>query len=72
MNAASMALCISSIPFTDAVATVSVGLIDGKFILNPTVAEREASSMKLTVCATKDNVTMIEASGHEIPEDVMI
>lgn len=72
MNAASMALCISSIPFTDAVATVAVGLIDGKFILNPTVAERAASSMQLTVCATKSNVTMIEASGQEIPEDVMI
>ncbi|MBW9156418.1 polyribonucleotide nucleotidyltransferase [Clostridium tagluense] len=72
MNAASMALCISSIPFTDAVATVSVGLVDDKFILSPTVEERNASSMNLTVCATKDNVTMIEASGNEIPEDVMI
>jgi len=72
MNGASLALCLSSIPFTDAVATVSVGLIDGKFILSPTQSERAASSMKLTVCATKDNVTMIEANGDEIPEDVMI
>ena len=72
MNAASLALCISSIPFTDAVATVSVGLIEGKFILSPTTQERNASTMTLTVCATKDNVTMIEASGQEIPEDVMI
>jgi polyribonucleotide nucleotidyltransferase len=72
MNAASMALCISSIPFTDAVATVSVGLVNGNFILSPTQDERNASSMSLTVCATKDNVTMIEASGDEISEDVMI
>jgi polyribonucleotide nucleotidyltransferase len=72
MNAASIALCISSIPFTDAVATVSVGLVDGNFILSPTTQERNVSSMNLTVCATKDNVTMIEASGQEIPEDVMI
>ncbi|MGH4119923.1 polyribonucleotide nucleotidyltransferase [Clostridium sp.] len=72
MNAASMALCISSIPFTDVVATVSVGLVEGNFILSPTVEERNASSMNLTVCATKDNVTMIEANGQEIPEDVMI
>ncbi|MGV8980306.1 polyribonucleotide nucleotidyltransferase [Clostridium sp.] len=72
MNAASLALCLSSIPFTDAVATVSVGLIDDKFILSPTAEQRNASSMNLTVCATKDNVTMIEASGNEIPEDVMI
>ena len=47
-------------------------LVDDKFILSPTVEERNASSMNLTVCATKDNVTMIEASGDEIPEDVMI
>ena len=72
MNAASMALCLSSIPFTDPVAAVSVGLVDGKFILNPTAEERNASSMNLTVCATKDNVTMIEARANEIPEDVMI
>ncbi|MBU3180959.1 polyribonucleotide nucleotidyltransferase [Clostridium psychrophilum] len=72
MNGASLALCLSSIPFTDAVGTVSVGLVDGEFILNPTFEERTVSSMKLTVCATKDNVTMIEANGDEIPEDVMI
>ena len=71
MNAASLALCMSSIPFTDAVATVAVGLIDGKFILNPTSKEREQSSLELTVCATKEKVMMIEAGGNEIPEDVM-
>jgi polyribonucleotide nucleotidyltransferase len=71
INAASIALCISSIPFTDPVGTVSVGLIDGKFVTNPTSKEREQSSMALTVCATKDRVMMIEAGGDEIPEDVM-
>ncbi len=71
MNAASMALCLSSIPFTTPVGTVSVGLIDGNFILNPTSKEREQSSLSLTVCATKDRVMMIEAGGDEIPEDVM-
>ncbi|MEG1255177.1 polyribonucleotide nucleotidyltransferase [Clostridium sp.] len=72
MNAASIALLISSIPYKDAVATVSVGLIDGKFVVNPTSKERELSSMQLTVCATKDRVMMIEAGGEEIPEETMI
>ncbi len=71
INAASMALCISSIPFVDPVAAVSVGLIDGNFILNPTSKEREQSSMNLTVCATRERVIMIEAGGDEIPEEVM-
>lgn len=72
INAASMALCLSSIPFTTPVAAVQVGLIDGKFILNPTSKEREESTMQLTVCATKERVMMIEAGGHEIPEQTMI
>jgi polyribonucleotide nucleotidyltransferase len=71
INAASLALSVSSIPFTDAVGAVSVGLIDGNFILNPTSKEREQSSLNLTVCATKDRVIMIEAGGDEIPDDVM-
>jgi polyribonucleotide nucleotidyltransferase len=71
INAASTALCISSIPFTDPVGTVSVGLIDGNFVVNPTSKEREQSSMALTVCATKERIMMIEAGGDEIPEDVM-
>ena len=72
INAASMALCLSSIPFTTPVAAVQVGLIDGNFVLNPTSKEREESILQLTVCATKDRVMMIEAGGDEIPEDTMI
>ncbi|WP_017414489.1 polyribonucleotide nucleotidyltransferase [Clostridium tunisiense] len=72
MNAASMALYISSIPFVDPVGTVSIGLIDDKFVINPTAKERELSSMSLTVCATKERVMMIEAGGDEIPEETMI
>ncbi|MPQ42421.1 polyribonucleotide nucleotidyltransferase [Clostridium tarantellae] len=71
INAASMALCLSSIPFATPVGTVQVGLIDGEFILNPTSKEREKSTLQLTVCATKDRVMMIEAGGDEIPEDIM-
>ena len=71
MNGASFALCLSSIPFTNPVGTVAVGLIDGEFIINPTSKQREQSILDLTVCATKDRVMMIEAGGNEIPEDIM-
>ena len=72
INAASMALCLSSILYTIPVAAVQVGLIDGNFVINPNAEEREESIMHLTVCATKEKVMMIEAGGHEIPEDTMI
>ena len=72
INAESMALSLSSIPFTTPVAAVQVGLIDGNFVLNPTSKEREESILQLTVCATKERVMMIEAGGNEIPEDTMI
>lgn len=71
INAASTALSISSIPFEGPVGAVSIGLIDGKFIVNPTSQERELSAMALTVVATKEKIMMIEAGGDEIPEDVM-
>ena len=72
INAASLSLCLSSIPFTTPVAAVQVGLINGNFILNPTSKEREESELQLTVCATSERVMMIEAGGQEIPEDVML
>jgi polyribonucleotide nucleotidyltransferase len=71
INGASMALCLSSIPFNVPVAAVSLGIIEDKFVINPTLSEREKSTLNLTVCATKDRVMMVEAGGHEIPEDVM-
>lgn len=72
INAASTALCLSSIPFNTPVAAVQIGLIDNNFVVNPTSKEREISDMELTVCATKERVMMIEAGGNEIPEEVMI
>ena len=72
INAASLALCLSSIPYTIPAAAVQVGIIDGKFVTNPDEEGREKSSLHLTVCATKEKVMMIEAGGNEIPEDTMI
>ncbi|KAF5064653.1 Polyribonucleotide nucleotidyltransferase [anaerobic digester metagenome] len=72
INAASTALYISSIPFTTPVAAVSVGLIEGNFVCNPTSKEREVSTLDLTVVATNKRVMMIEAGAQEIDEDTMI
>ena len=72
INAASTALCLSSIPFTTPVGAVQVGLVDGNLIINPNTEERAKSKLALTVCSTKDRVMMIEAGGDEIPEDKMI
>lgn len=71
MNGASLALCLSSIPFATPVANVSVGLINGDFILNPTQSQREESILNLTVSATKERVMMIEAGAEEVDEDTM-
>ncbi|MDS0524881.1 polyribonucleotide nucleotidyltransferase [Clostridium sp. SHJSY1] len=72
INAASMGLCLSTIPFTMPVAAVQVGIVDGRLVINPNAEEREKSTLHLTVCATKEKVMMIEAGGNEIDEDTMI
>jgi polyribonucleotide nucleotidyltransferase len=72
MIGSSAALSISSIPFTGPTGSVLVGLIDGEFILNPTMAQREKSQMHLVVSGTKDAVMMVEAGAQEVPESVML
>lgn len=72
MIGTSIALSISDIPFAGPLGSTFVGLIDGQYIFNPDAAQREASEMLVTVCSTRDKITMIEAEGKEIPEAVMI
>jgi polyribonucleotide nucleotidyltransferase len=72
MNGASLALCLSSIPFTTPVGNVLIGMINGEFILNPTAEQREESDLHLVICATKERVMMIEAGANEIDEETMI
>lgn len=72
INGASAALCISDIPFAGPVGAVSVGLVDGKYIINPTVSESEKSRLNLTVAGTKDAVLMVEAGADEISEKEML
>lgn len=72
MIGASAALHISKIPFQGPIAGVTVGMIDGKFILNPTVEQEEVSLMHLSVAGTADAVMMVEAGVKEIPEDIVL
>ncbi len=71
MIGASAAISISDIPFAGPIGGVSVGLVDGEFVINPTLEQREKSLMQLTVAGTKEKVVMIEAGACEVKEDVM-
>ncbi len=72
MIGSSIALSISDIPFSEPIAGVHVGRIDGEFVINPTVEQEEKSDIDLTVAGTKDAINMVEAGADEIPEDVML
>ena len=72
MIGASVAISISDIPFGGPTAAVNVGYVDGQIVINPTVAQREHSRLKLTVAGTMEKVTMIEAGADEIPNDTML
>jgi polyribonucleotide nucleotidyltransferase len=68
MIGSSIALSISSIPFQGPTASVSMGMVDGQYIINPTSEEREKSKLDLVVSGTKDAVMMIEAGAKEVTE----
>jgi polyribonucleotide nucleotidyltransferase len=72
INAASGALMISDIPWAGPVGAVRVGYIDGKFVVNPTHAEIERSTLDLRLAGTRDAILMVECGSQEIPEDVMV
>ncbi|MBQ5883130.1 MAG: polyribonucleotide nucleotidyltransferase, partial [Clostridia bacterium] len=72
MVGAATAVAISDIPFNGPVASVSVGLIDGEVIINPTLEQRAISDLDLTLSGTLEKVVMIEAGAKEVPEDLML
>lgn len=72
MIGSSMALSVSDIPFQGPIAGVNVGFIDGKYIINPTVEEKEVSRLDLEVAGHKDAVNMVEAGASEITEQEML
>ncbi len=72
MLGSSFALSISDIPFLGPTGSVAVGLVDGKFIINPNAEEREKSELSLTVSGTEEAVLMIEGGAKEVPEDIFL
>ena len=72
MLGSAIATAISDIPFDGPTASTQVGLVDGEFVFNPTAAQKEKSSMALTVASTREKVIMIEAGANEVPEAQMI
>lgn len=72
MLGTALAVTISDIPFDGPCAMTQVGLVDGKFVINPTNAEKKVSDLQLTVASTAEKVIMIEAGAKEVPEQVMI
>jgi polyribonucleotide nucleotidyltransferase len=69
---ASAALYFSDIPFTTPLGAVKVGLVDGQFLINPTVAQLEKSPLNLTVVGTDQGIIMIEAGASEIEEEKIV
>ena len=70
MLGSSIATCISDIPFDGPCATTQVGLINGEYIINPTMAQKDVSDLQLTVASTREKVIMIEAGAKEVPEEL--
>ena len=72
MLGASLALCISDIPFNGPIAGVKVGRVDGEFIVNPSAEQAEKSDIDLTVAGTAKALNMVEAGAKEVSEEDML
>ena len=72
MIGSSVALCISDIPFNGPVGGVILGLVDGEVVINPNSAQREKSSMYVTLAGTKEKIMMIEAGADQVSDDTML
>ncbi|KIL50519.1 polyribonucleotide nucleotidyltransferase [Jeotgalibacillus alimentarius] len=72
MLGSSLSLSVSDIPFGGPIAGVMVGLIDGEFIINPTIDQQNKSEMELIVAGTKDAINMVEAGAFEVSEEKML
>ncbi|ANY71011.1 polyribonucleotide nucleotidyltransferase [Paenibacillus sp. BIHB 4019] len=72
MIGTSAALAISDVPFNGPIGGVSVGRVDGQFVIIPTVEQEQKSDIFVVVAGTKDAIMMVEAEANEVPEDVML
>ena len=72
MIATSIAISISDIPWNGPIAGISVGLVDGELVLNPTLEQRNKNHLNLTVAGSMEKIVMIEAGADEVPDDQML
>ncbi|MBS4761452.1 polyribonucleotide nucleotidyltransferase [Carnobacteriaceae bacterium zg-ZUI252] len=72
MFGSSLALAISDIPFDGPIAGVDVGRVNGEYVINPTVEQKELSDIELSVAGTKTAINMVESSAKEVSEDDML
>lgn len=72
MIGASTALTLSDLPFLGPIAGVEVGMIDGKYLINPDATEKEESDMEIVVAGTSDSVTMVEGEMSEVAEEDVV
>ena len=72
ITGASCALYLSDIPFENPVAAVRIGIIEGKYIVNPTYDERRTSQLNLVVAGTEEAIVMVEAEAKEVAENIMV
>ena len=72
MLGSSIAISISDIPFAGPTGSVVVGIVDGKYVINPNAAQRAKSTLTLNLAGTKDAIMMVEAGAKEISDDEMV
>lgn len=72
ITGASCALFLSDIAFVNPIAGVRIGLIDGKYLINPTYDERRESDLNLVVAGTEEAIVMVEAEANEVAENIML
>ncbi len=72
LNAASAALAISPVPFLGPIGAVRVGMFDGELVVNPPMSKMAESQLDIVIAGVKDAIVMVEGSGKEIPESVMV
>jgi polyribonucleotide nucleotidyltransferase len=72
ITGASAALALSDIPFQKTIAGVRIGLIDGKYIVNPTFKQRKESKLDIVVAGTNDGLVMVEAGANEVTEEQVV
>src|SRR6201988_117148 len=72
VTAASAAAYCSDLPFSDPIAAVRVGVLDGKLVANPTVAEQKTSKLNIVVAGTADGIVMVESGAFEVSEEKVV